>query len=134
LLAKFAFGKMRQTVRVDGVGQFTDLGGGVFPTSGLLAQAATNGGTHVQDEFAFMEDIKIALAYWPTSRLKISAGYALMYWSSVVRPGDHIDFGVDGRILLDPANPPADAVRPAFAFRPVGYYVHGLNLGMEYRF
>jgi len=133
MLAKFAFGNMHQTVLVEGVGEFRDLGGGRFPTSGLLAQASTNAGTYIQDEFSFMEDVKVAIAYWPSPRFKISAGYSLMYWSSVVRPGEHIDFGVDGRLLANPA-PPADAVRPTFAFSPVGFFIHGLNLGMEYRF
>jgi len=132
LLAKFAFGNMRQTVLINGIGEFTDLAvpPTVSSTAGLLAQA-TNSGSYVQDRFAFAEDIKIAIAFWPTSRLKISAGYSLMYWSSVARPGDHIDFGVDGRLLSNPLWP---AARPAFAFRPVGFYLHGLNLGMEYRF
>lgn len=134
MLAKFAFGNMHQTVQIEGVGEFRDLGGNPFPTSGLLAQASTNAGTHIQDRFSFMEDVKVAIAYWPSSRFKISAGYSLMYWSSVVRPGEHIDYGVDGRILLDPTNPPANAVRPAFSFRPVGFFIHGMNLSMEYRF
>lgn len=136
LLAKFGFGSMRQTVLVEGVGQFTDLNmpPGVSATSGLLAQTATNGGTHVQDQFAFTEDVRIAIAYWPSSRLKISAGYSLMYWSSVVRPGDHIDFGVDRRLVdFNPANDAA-ATRPTFSFDPTGFFVHGVNLGVAGRF
>lgn len=131
VLAKFAFGSMRETVLVNG-SSAVDTGGGPTPgASGLLAQR-TNIGEHVQHEFAFMEDIGVKVAYYPFERLKISAGYSLMYWSSAVRPGDHIDFGVDGRLLLNPDDPVP--VRPAFAFRPVGFYLHGVNLGMEYRF
>ena len=131
LLAKFAFGTMRETVFIRG-STVVDVGGPPdVRTRGLLAQP-TNGGQHVQDEFAFMEDIGIKLAYYPVERLKLSVGYSLMYWSSVVRPGEHIDLNVDGRWLT--GAPPADATSPAFSFDTTGFYVHGLNLGVEYRF
>ena len=133
LLAKFAFGNMRERVFISGSTVTTDLQNNEdHRTSGMLAQATTNGGGHVQDDFAFMEDIGIKLAYYPLDRLKLSIGYSLMYWSSVVRPGDHIDLDVDARLLT--ANPPQDAIRPAFTFNSTGFHAHGLNLGVEYRF
>jgi len=133
LLAKFAFGNMRERVSINGSQVATDVGGGTANrTWGFLAHPTTNGGDHIQDDFAFMEDVGIKLAYYPLDRVKLSIGYSLMYWSSVVRPGDHIDLDIDGRLLT--GAPPADATSPAFTFNPSSFFVHGLNLGIEYQF
>ena len=130
---RFGFGNMRQRVTIRGASTFTDVTGDVDSrASGLLAQAATNSGVHSQDKFSFMNDTGIKLNYYARERLKLSIGYSLMYWSSVVRPGDHIDLGIDGD-LLDPI-PPDDATRPAFAFNPTDFSLHGLNLGIEFSF
>jgi len=48
-----------------------------------------------------MEDVGIKLAYFPSERLKLSIGYSLMYWSSVVRPGNQIDLSVDSRLFTN---------------------------------
>lgn len=132
-LAKFGFGNMRQAVLIDGSTTVVDMiGGTVTRDSGLLAQASTNGGRHVRNAFSFMEDVGVKLTYSPTERLELSFGYSFMFWSGVARPGDHIDLGVDARLLT--GMPPADATRPAFVFDPTCYYIHGMNVGAEYRF
>ncbi len=133
VLARFAFGNMRQTVNIAGSTITTDANGGTsVRDSGLLAQASTNAGLHVQDAFSFMDETGIKLVFYPVERLKLSLGYTLMYWSSVVRPGDEIDTEVDGRLLT--AIPPTDAVHPEFVFNPTAYIVQGLNFGAEFRF
>jgi hypothetical protein len=133
LLARIAFGNMRQTINIAGSTTATDVNGGTsVRNSGLLAQASTNGGLHAQDEFSFMDEAGIRLAFYPVERLKLSVGYSLMHWSSVVRPGGEIDTLVDGRLLT--ASPPADATHPALVFDPTDYIVQGLNFGAEFRF
>jgi hypothetical protein len=86
-----------------------------------------------------MEDVGIKLTYYPVERIKLSLGYSLMFFSDVVRPGDAVNLQVDGRLFGPDASeggidPPADAVQPAFRFDTTHFYVHGINLGMEYRF
>ena len=131
--ARLAFGNMRQTMTVAGSTISTDANGGTSERdSGLLAQASTNGGLHEQDDFSFMNEAGIKLAFYPVEQLKLSIGYSLMYWSSVVRPGGSINTSVDGRLLT--ASPPADATQPAFSFNPTDYVVQGLNFGAEFRF
>ncbi len=136
LLAKFGFGSMRQVVTIGGSTTVTTNGDVSNRASGLLAQSATNGGVHSQDTFSFMEDIGVKLAYYPTERLKFSLGYSLMYWSSVVRPGNEIDLSVDSRLFPPGGIPPGGpaATNPAFAFDPTHFLVHGLNLGAEIQF
>lgn len=133
LLGRFGFGNMRQSILISGSTTSTDASGAISTrASGLLAQATTNGGLHEQDKFSFMNEAGVKLAFYPVERLKLSVGYSLMYWSSVVRPGLEIDTSIDGRLLT--ALPPANATRPAFAFDPTDYLVHGLNFGAELRF
>jgi hypothetical protein len=136
VLARFAFGNMHQTVSVSGATVATDANGGVdVRDSGLLAQAATNGGVHIQDEFAFMNDTGVKLSYHASQRLKLSVGYSLMYWSNVVRPGDQINLNVDSRLLGDPPDDPDPPItQPAFAFQTTDFLLQGINLGLQYDF
>ncbi len=133
LLGRFGFGNMRQSILIAGSTTTTDASGQVSTrASGLLAQALTNGGLHEQDKFSYMNEAGVKLAFYPVERLKLSLGYSLMYWSSVLRPGQEIDTFVDGRLLT--AVPPANATRPAFEFNPTDYLVHGLSFGAELQF
>lgn len=133
LLGRFGFGNMRQSILIAGSTTSTDASGAVsVRDSGLLAQSLTNGGLHEQDKFSYMNEAGAKLSFYPLECLKLSVGYSLMYWSSVVRPGQEIDTAVDGRLLT--AIPPANATRPAFEFNPTDYLVHGLTFGGELRF
>jgi hypothetical protein len=133
LLARFGFGTMRQTVSINGSSTAVDANGGTSTrASGLLAQL-TNSGVHTQDTFSFMNDAGVKLAYYPTERLKLSLGYSLMYWSSVVRPGQEIDLSVDSRLFTGNVAG-TTPTHPAFAFDPTHFVVHGLNAGLELRF
>jgi hypothetical protein len=114
----------------------TDTAGGVdVRASGLLAQEATNGGVHVQDDFAFMTDAGVKLYYCATDRFKLSVGYSLMYFSSVVRPGNHVNLNVDSRLLGDPPDDPdPPIIEPAFSFDTTDFLLQGINLGAEFAF
>jgi len=127
LAARFGFGNMRQQAILSGATSNSTQ------NSGLLVQEETNAGTHSQDEFSYMHDSGVKLAYYPTERIRLSVGYSLMFFSDVLRPGDQIDMAVDSR-LFPPTDPPAGAVRPAFAFNSNHFYMHGLNFGLECRF
>jgi len=134
LLARFGFGNMRQTVSINGSTTTVDANGGTSTrASGLLAQL-TNSGVYTQDTFSFMNDAGVKLAYYPTERLKLTVGYSLMYWSSVVRPGQEIDLSVDSRLFTGNVTGGATPTHPAFAFDPTHFVVHGLTAGLELRF
>jgi hypothetical protein len=134
LRAKFAFGNMRETATISGHRISQTAAAARFEANrGLLAMDVTNGGVHVQDDFSYMQDVGVKLSYCPVERLRVSLGYSLLYWSSVLRPGNQIDLLVDPNLLTN--NPPVgNEVHPAFQFNPKGMYVHGLNVGIEYNF
>jgi hypothetical protein len=129
MLAKFAFGNVRQEALLSGATSNSTQ------NSGLLVQEETNAGLHRRDDFSYMHDTGAKVFYYPTESVKVSLGYSLMFFSDVLRPGNQIDTAVDSRLFPTPPPPaPAGAVRPAFEFDPTHFYLHGLNLGLECRF
>lgn len=122
LLAKLAFGNMREVVTIGG--QTTIVTPGPVPTvnttPGPLAGAA-NSGRQVNDEFAVAPELGINCRYSLNECLDLAFGYSFIYWSSVAQAGAQID-----PMLNDPP--------PAFSLNSGSYWVHGLNVGANVRF
>lgn len=154
LLSKLAIGNTRQRVSISGS---TTVDGEMTPANnigGLLTQryehpgadgmAGTaddfvvgNIGDYERDEFSMLPELGLTLGYNLTQQLKFTAGYTLLYWSNVVRPGDQIDLDVNANLLprRDGDPDPATIVfddHPRFDFRQTDLWLHGLNLGAEY--
>lgn len=125
LLAKLAIGNTRQTVDIDGS---TRIDGGAAQVGGLLAQTS-NIGRYDRDRFTILPELGVTAGYHLTPNFKLTAGYSMIFWSNVVRPGDHIDLDINPNFLPPPAVPFTGANRPGFRFDDSNYYVHGLNLG-----
>jgi len=151
-LSKVAIGNTRQRVDISGS---TSVDGAAPVDGGLLAQryvhpgadltlgnaddfVVGNIGSYERNEFSMIPEIGATLGYRVTPRLKLTFGYTLLYWSNIVRPGEQIDFDVNGN-LIPSANPmvnPADVVNgdhPLFVFRQTDLWAQGINLGGEYR-
>jgi len=144
-LSKVAIGNTRQTVNISGSTTIDD-GLGAIDTSmgGLLTQNFThpdgfvvgNIGTYERDEFSMIPELGLTMGYNLTRRLKLTAGYTLLYWSNVVRPGDQIDLDVNGNLLNRNGVPDPTTIvpgdHPRFVFRQTDLWAQGLNLGAEY--
>lgn len=125
-LIRLAVGNTNQIVRVNGS---TSINDGPAQSGGLLA--LTNQGTFEQDEFGVLPEFNLTLGYQLTDHLKASVGYTGIYWSNVVRPGEHIPTAVNPD-FLPPAVSGTDAY-PGFAFNTTDYWAHGITYGLEYR-
>lgn len=126
LLAKLAIGNTRQRVDINGT---TSIDGGAPQQGGLLAQT-TNIGSYSRDQFSMVPELGATLGYQLTHNLRLKAGYTLIFWSNVVRPGDQIDRDVNPNLF-----PPAvvgGAARPHFEFDDTSYWAQGVNLGAEF--
>lgn len=132
---KLAFGVSRQRVTIDGTTTINDPSSTpqnqTFP-SGVLA-ASSNIGVYQQDEFAVVPEVGMNIGYQLTDHLRASFGYTFIYWSNVVRPGQHISRDLNPALLPPPADPFTGTRRPAFAFDTTDYWAQGLNVGLEYR-
>lgn len=146
LLTKLGLGENRQRVRIDGNTTQIDTATGTSQTStvsvppdgpgraytggGLLAQR-TNIGTYSRDVFSLVPELGATLGYQLNCHWKATAGYTLLFWTNVVRPGDQIDTSVNPALLPDEQSPITGALRPSFAFRDSTLWAQGLNLGLE---
>lgn len=135
LFARFGFGNMRQSVSISGTttSQTSAAPADTITTAGGFLAQPTNSGTWTQDDFSFMEDVGLKLVWYPRERVKVSLGYNLMYWTSVARPGNHIDMqnnsGWFPQTGPDPTTP-----YPRFIWNPSDLFVHGLTTGVEFTF
>ncbi|QDT11455.1 BBP7 family outer membrane beta-barrel protein [Planctomycetes bacterium K23_9] len=133
-MLRLAVGNTRQTVRIDGQTTITDPNNPPATTSegGLLAQSS-NIGLHKQDEFSVVPEFNANIGYQLTDHLRATFGYTFIYWSNVVRPGDHISTDLNTGLLPPAVTPLTGVSRPAFAFDTTDYWAQGLSYGFEYR-
>jgi hypothetical protein len=144
LLSKIAIGNNRQRVAINGSTQQIPPMVADIPDAavgGLLAQS-TNIGNYERDRFSMIPELNFNVGYKLTQRCKLRAGYTIMFWTNVVRPGDQIDREINSTLLpefdpvsgeqLPPPNPIVGPLRPAFAFQDTNVLIQGLNVGMEY--
>jgi hypothetical protein len=144
-LSKVAIGNTRQRVDINGS---TTFDGEETAVGGLLTQSydhpggftVGNIGRYERNEFSMLPELGATLGYCVTPRFKLTAGYTLLYWSNVVRPGDQIDIDVNGNLIpsnLDGEGVDPDEVvpgdHPRFEFRQTDLWAQGINLGGEYR-
>jgi hypothetical protein len=135
LLSRLAIGSTKQRVFINGETIVTPVTGPVetFPGFGLLAQPS-NVGAYERDEFSVIPEIGVTVGYLLTDRLRLTAGYTLLFWTSVVRPGEQIDFDVNSAFLDLPADPSSvDPQRPLFAFDDTDIWAQGFSFGVDYR-
>jgi len=144
LLSKLAIGSTRQRARIAGSTQVVTVPPTVpapDPSAGGLLAQSSNIGSYERDEFSVMPEIGFTLGYRFSPRLRLSAGYTLLYWTNVLRPGDQIDREINGTLIPDfdatgaPVMPGAlvGPLRPAFEFQNTNLWAHGINLGGELR-
>jgi hypothetical protein len=104
---------------------------------GLLA-LPSNIGHFARDRFAVVPELGVNVGFQLTNHLRAFAGYNFLYWSSVLRPGDQIDRGLNELAIPNfgsqPGTPAGDSRRPAVPFRDSDFWAQGVNFGLEFRY
>jgi hypothetical protein len=131
-LMRVGVGNVHQTVTINGQSAVTDNGTTTNYNNGVLAQR-TNSGTFDRNQFTMVPEFGLTAGYQVTKRLRATAGYSLIYWGNVVRPGDQVDLNVNPNLLAPELNPFTGPLRPQFQFQETDYWVQGLNFGGEFR-
>ena len=133
LLMNVAIGATTQEVSISGETTLAPL---VAPAEtyegGLLAQRS-NIGNYDRSVFTMIPQLNTNLGYYLTPRLRALVGYSLVYWGSVVRPGDQIDLDVNPALLPPELDPFLGPLHPAFAFHETNCWAQGINVGLDYR-
>jgi hypothetical protein len=137
---KVAFGGMHEQVRTSGLlvtNDFNNFGPPQAFPGGYLAQP-TNSGFPSKTRFAVLPELNLSVGYQVTDWLSVQVGYSFLYASSVVRPGDQIDRGINP--TQAPAingNPSTTAVgqqRPIPLLTATDFWAQGVTLGVGLRF
>jgi hypothetical protein len=82
-----------------------------------------------QHDFCFSPEASLKLGYHVSQNLTVTVGYSVVYWSTVVRPGDQIDRTINPS-QIDGAL--AGEARPIFRFNHDDFWAQGLNLGLRW--
>ena len=131
LIMKLALGNNHKEVQINGSTTTTVPGFAPIVTQqGLLTQS-TNIGNYRSDRFTVIPEINANLNYQVNAAWKLTAGYSLIYMSDVTRPGNALDYNVNGTLLAGPFAGPAS---PAFDFDSESLWVYGLNFGAQYNY
>lgn len=127
LLAKLAIGNTRQTVDING----STLVNGVDQGRGGFLAQTSNIGSYSRDRFTILPELGANVGYQLTHNLRLKAGYTMIFWSNVVRPGDQVDLDINPD-LFPPAVGTGLPARPRFDFRDTDYWVQGMSFGGEF--
>ena len=132
LLMKLGLGDTNSRVRINGSTTITepDVAAATYP-GGFLA-LPTNFTNSAHNQFAMVPELGATIGYDLTCRLRFTAGYSLIYWSKVARPGDQIDTTLNTSQL--PPGTLTGAALPQFRYTTTDYWAQGLNLGLDFRF
>ena len=133
LTSRIAIGSTRQRVTING-STTTSNNGASFTSSGGLLALDSNIGTYKRSRFGVLPELSARLAYKVRPDLRLSVGYSLMYWANVVRPGEQIDLSIDPRFIPPATATPVASSHPQFNFHETGFWAHGLNFGLDYRY
>jgi hypothetical protein len=132
-------GDTHQSVDINGITTVTGGAGSNRSFNGGLLAVPTNIGHHSQDKFGFVPELGVTLGYQVTDNVRLFVGYNIMYWSSVVRPGDQVNTTVNTHFvpsfqLVGAANRSAVPAQPAFDFHSTSFWAQGGTAGVEIKY
>ena len=77
----------------------TNLNGTVTSARGGLLALSSNIGTFHKNSFSVVPEVDATLSYHINEHWRLFAGYDLLYWTNVVRPGQQIDRTLDETLI-----------------------------------
>jgi hypothetical protein len=136
VVGKVALGDTHQVVTINGTTTQSGPGTSAMNPAGTFAggilTAPTNIGEQTRNAFAVVPQAGIKLGICLFHGVWATAGYDIIYWSSVVRPGQQIDHNVNQTQLL--GNPLVGPAAPLPQFVRSDFWAQGLSVGIEFRY
>lgn len=128
-----AVGNVNQEVTTSGTTTVTTPAGfDATQPFGVLAVDSNSGSSDI-NRFGLLTRVSLDLGYQLTERMQLKAGYNVLQMNSVARAGDQIDTVVNGT-QIDPNTPLAGPSRPAPRLVDRSLLLHGLQIGIDFRF
>jgi hypothetical protein len=133
LRASLAVGVGCQEVTLEGTTQSIGTDGGQrFGPGGALVQPS-NTGTFDRSRLTVVPEFGVRVSYPIAPGVSVHAGYDFLYWASVARAADQLDYAIDPRQAPTtfPAPTVAIGARPVPVLRDTDFWAHGLNFGVR---
>jgi hypothetical protein len=115
LISKVALGNTNEVANINGM----STPGSILVPGGFFTSPG-NFGRHTQDRFSVVPELGVKVGYQVNDYIRLTAGYNVLYWSNVVRPGEQINRMIVGS--------------PMFTFRTSDFWVQGITAGVEIRY
>jgi len=133
--ATVAFGATDEGVTINGLTTTVVPGHGPVTQFGGLFALPSNSGTFSTEQFAIVPEVGLTLGYQACDWLRLTAGYSLLYWSSVVRSGDQINRNINVLEVPSIGGPlNAGAAAPAqTTLHCTDFWAQGISAGIELR-
>jgi hypothetical protein len=140
ITGKVALGSTHQVVDI--LGNITQAGPnplvppglGTFP-GGLFTQSS-NIGHRTANRFTVLPSLELKLGYEISHRTRVFAGYDILYWNRVVRPGNQVNHNVNltQNAVLDPngTGTLVGPAQPAPLFNRSDFWAQGISFGVEF--
>jgi hypothetical protein len=134
LTTTMALGGMTQETSIDGGSTAVLASGARIDRPGGLLALPSNMGDDSRTKLAWVRDTSLNVRYRITDNVQLRLGYEFFWVSSVLRPGQQIDLGVNPTLLPFNPGPVSGPIRPLY--RPDGetFWMHGINVGVAVQF
>jgi len=137
-VGKVAFGETNQAVNITGStvqtnppDPFLNLPGVVASNNALLVQPG-NSGHFTRNQFSVIPEGQFNIGWAFNDNVMLRAGYNVIVWDHVVRPGDQINRNINIQPLGFPGLILPNA--PTFSFQTSNLWVQGFQVGVEINF
>ncbi len=127
---RLGMGNLRREVNLTGTTTTTSAQGAVATESLGLLVRNTNNNPFTDDTFVVVPEVGLDIGYQLTSTLDFIVGYNYLLIPKVAQPGEQID----PNLSVNLSDPLTGALRPQLSFDERRYWVHSLNLGLQWRY
>lgn len=127
-MGRMGLGSLERKYSASGSTTTTSSTGTVTTEDQGLLVRNTNNQTRINDTFVAAPEFGLNAGYYLTPNIDFTVGYNYLFIGKVAQPGRQIDTTVN---LSDPLT---GFLRPGFVLNTQNYWMHSLNLGMQWRY
>lgn len=134
--ARLSLGDTQQLITVTGNSTLLPASGSIGTSlpGGILA-LPSNSGSFVHNRFTVIPELGVQVGYTLTSCMRLGVGYDLLYWSSVVRPGNQVPQIVSAsQIPTSPSFGTSPAAVPGPQAHNSDFWAQGLSFSLAFGF
>ncbi len=134
LLTKVAVGVTQHTVNIDGFTTTTVPGTAPATVQGGLLALSSNIGHHPAYDYSAIPELGVKLGWQVTPNMRVQAGYSIMWWFDVDRPGQQVNLNVNPGLIPPPTGTGGAPAEPTTTGQKTNLWMQAFNVGVQFRF